>query len=155
MDEFGPLLIVILIWVFIGLPAAMAKKVKEQKTAEKLSRGARPRPDIRTGGKSVPVSAEPVTQPEAFSEPTPRLRPTVSVTPHDDSVYQGSLNAETGEGFDPCHDEDLERLNAAEAAPAVQPVSDVPALPFGWTGSDIVRGVVISEILKRKTPARQ
>jgi len=155
MDEFGPLLIVILIWVFVGLPAAMAKKVKEQKTAEKLSRGARPRPDIRTGGKSVPVSAEPVTQPEAFSEPTPRLRPTVSVTPRDDSVYQGSLNAETGEGFDPCHDEDLERLNAAEAAPAVQPVSDVPALPFGWTGSDIVRGVVISEILKRKTPARQ
>ena len=155
MDEFGPLLIVILIWVFVGLPAAMAKKVKEQKTAEKLSRGARPRPDIRTGGKSVPVSAEPVTQPEAFSEPTPRLRPTVSVTPHDDSVYQGSLNAETGEGYDPCHDEDLERLNAAEATPAVQPVTDEPALPFGWTGSDIVRGVVISEILKRKTPARQ
>ena len=57
MDEFGPLLIVILIWMFVGLPAAMAKKVKEQKTAEKLSRGARPRPDIRTGGKSVPVSA--------------------------------------------------------------------------------------------------
>ena len=154
MDEFGPLLIVILIWVFVGLPAAMAKKVKEQKTAEKLSRGARPRPDIRTGGKSVPVSAEPVTQPEAFSEPAPRLQPTVYVTPRDDSVYQGSLNAETGEGFDPCHDEDLERLNAVEAAPAVQPVSDVPALPFGWTGSDIVRGVVISEILKRKTPAR-
>ena len=155
MDEFGPLLIVILIWVFVGLPAAMAKKVKEQKTAERLSRGARPRPDIRTGGKSVPVSAEPVTQPEAFSEPTPRLQPTVYVTPRDDSIYQGSLNAETGEGFDPCHDEDLERLNAVEAAPAVQPVSDVPALPFGWTGSDIVRGVVISEILKRKTPARQ
>ena len=154
MDEFGPLLIVILIWVFVGLPAAMAKKVKEQKTAEKLSRGARPRPDIRTGGKSVPVSAEPVTQPEAFSEPAPRLQPTVYVTPRDDSVYQGSLNAETGEGFDPCHDEDLERLNAVEAAPAVQPVSDVPALPFGWTGSDIVRGVVMSEILKRKTPAR-
>ena len=155
MDEFGPLLIVILIWVFVGLPAAMAKKVKEQKTAERLSRGARPRPDIRTGGKSVPVSAEPVTQPEAFSEPAPRLQPTVYVTPRDDSIYQGSLNAETGEGFDPCHDEDLERLNAVEAAPAVQPVSDVPALPFGWTGSDIVRGVVISEILKRKTPARQ
>ena len=155
MDEFGPLLIVILIWVFVGLPAAMAKKVKEQKTAEKLSRGARPRPDIRTGGKPFPASAEPAAQPEAFSEPTPRLQPTVYVTPRDDSIYQGSLNAETGEGFDPCHDEDLERLNAVEAAPAVQPVSDVPALPFGWTGSDIVRGVVISEILKRKTPARQ
>ena len=31
MDEFGPLLIVILIWVFVGLPAAIAKKAKEQK----------------------------------------------------------------------------------------------------------------------------
>ena len=156
MDEFRPLLILmVLAWIFVSLPAAVIKKVKEQKTAEKLSRGARPRPDIRTGGKSVPVSAEPVTQPEAFSEPAPRLQPTVYVTPRDDSIYQGSLNAETGEGFDPCHDEDLERLNAAEAAPAVQPVSDVPVLPFGWTGSDIVRGVVISEILKRKTPARQ
>ena len=155
MDEFGPLLILILAWIFVGLPAAVVKKAKEQKTAEKLSRGARPRPDIRTGGKPVPVSAEPAAQPKAFSESAPRLQPTVSVTPHDDSIYRGSLNAETGEGYDPCHDEDLERLNAAEAVPAVQPVSDVPALPFGWTGSDIVRGVVISEILKRKTPARQ
>ena len=149
MDEFGPLLILILVWIFVGLPAAMAKKVKEQKTAEKLSRGARP------GSKPVPGSAGPAAQSGSFSESAPRLRPTVSVTPHDDSIYQGSLNAETGEGFDPCHDEDLERLNAAEAAPAVQPVTDEPALPFGWTGSDIVRGVVISEILKRKTPARQ
>ncbi len=155
MDEFGPLLILILIWIFVGLPAAMAKKVKEQKTAEKLSRSARQRPGTGASRSPVPVSAGPEQQPGTFSEPTPRLQPTVYVTPRDDSVYQGSLNAETGEGFDPCHDEDLERLNAAEAAPAVQPVSDVPALPFGWTGSDIVRGVVISEILKRKTPARQ
>ncbi len=155
MDEFGPLLILILVWIFVGLPAAMAKKVKQQKTVEKLSRGARPRPDARSGSNPVPVSAGPAAQSESFSESTPRLRPTVSVTPHDDSIYRGSLNAETGEGIDPCHDEDLERLNAAEAAPAVQPVMDEPALPFGWTGSDIVRGVVISEILKRKTPARQ
>ena len=37
MDEFGPLLILILVWIFVGLPAAMAKKVKQQKTVEKLS----------------------------------------------------------------------------------------------------------------------
>lgn len=154
MDEFGPLLIVILIWVFVGLPATIAKKAKEQKTAARLSRSVRPRPDAGMDGVPVPGSVRPENQPETFSEPAPRLQPTVYVTPRDDSVYQGSLNAETGEGFDPCHDEDLERLNAVEAVPAVQPVSDVPALPFGWTGSDIVRGVVISEILKRKTPAR-
>ena len=155
MDEFGPLLIVILIWVFVGLPAAVAKKAKEQKTAARLSRSVRSTPDARTGSAPVSGSAGLESQPETFSESSPRLRPTVYITPHDDSIYQGSLNAETGEGFDPCHNEDLERLNAAEAAPAVQPVSEVPALPFGWTGSDIVRGVVISEILKRKTPARR
>ncbi|MBQ6061099.1 MAG: hypothetical protein IJL36_06600 [Clostridia bacterium] len=155
MDEFGPLLIVILIWVFVGLPAAVAKKAKEQKTAARLSRSVRSTPDARTGSAPVSGSAGLESQPETFSEPAPRLRPTVYITPHDDSIYQGSLNAETGEGFDPCHNEDLERLNAAEAAPAVQPVSEVPALPFGWTGSDIVSGVVISEILKRKTPARR
>ena len=155
MDEFGPLLIVILIWVFVGLPAAVAKKAKEQKTAARLSRSVRSTPDARTGSAPAPGSAGLEKQPGTFSEPAPRLRPTISVTPHDDSLYRGSLNAETGEGFDPCHDEDLERLNAVEAVPAVQPVSEVPALPFGWTGSDIVRGVVISEILKRKTPARR
>ena len=155
MDEFGPLLSVILIWVFVGLPAAVAKKAKEQKTAARLSRSIRSTPDARTGSAPAPGSAGLEKQPGTFSEPAPRLRPTISVTPHDDSLYRGSLNAETGEGFDPCHDEDLERLNAVEAVPAVQPVSEVPALPFGWTGSDIVRGVVISEILKRKTPARR
>ena len=152
MDEFAPLLIILLIWVFVGLPSAMAKKVREQKTASKLSAGARSDPGAGNGSGPAPV---PEKQEEGSREPFRRMQPTISVTPQDDSVYQGSLNAVTGEGFDPCHDEDLERLNAVEAAPAAQPVSDAPALPFGWTGSDIVRGVVISEILKRKTPARQ
>ena len=152
MDEFGPILILILIWIFIGLPASIAKKAKEQKTASKLSAGSRSRKNAENETAPAPV---PEKQAEGFREPIRRMQPTISVTPRDDSVYQGSLNAETGEGYDPCHDDDLERLNAAEAAPAAQPVSDTPALPFGWTGSDIVRGVVISEILKRKTPARQ
>ena len=152
MDEFAPLLIILLIWIFVGLPSAMAKKVREQKTASKLSAGVRSDPGAGKGSGTAPV---PEKQAEGSREPIRCMQPTISVTPRDDSVYQGSLNAVTGEGFDPCHDEDLERLNAVEAAPAAQPVSDTPALPFGWTGSDIVRGVVISEILKRKTPARR
>ena len=152
MDEFAPILILILLWVFVGIPSAMVKKVREQKTASKLSAGTRSGPGAGKGSGPVPVQE---IQAEGSREPVRRMQPTISVTPRDDSVYQGSLNAVTGEGFDPCHDQDLERLNAVEAAPPVQPVSDAPALPFGWTGSDIVRGVVISEILKRKTPARQ
>ena len=152
MDEFAPILFLILLWVFVGIPSAMVKKVREQKTASKLSAGTRSGPGAGKGSGPVPVQE---IQAEGSREPVRRMQPTISVTPRDDSVYQGSLNAVTGEGFDPCHDQDLERLNAVEAAPPVQPVSDAPALPFGWTGSDIVRGVVISEILKRKTPARQ
>ena len=152
MDEFGPLLILILLWIFVGLPAAMVKKAKEQKTASKLSAGSRSKQDSGKDAVQAPVPEKPA---ESARESMRRMQPTITVTPRDDSVYRGSLNAETGEGYDPCHDDDLERLNAAEAAPAAQPVSDTPALPFGWTGSDIVRGVVISEILKRKTPARQ
>jgi len=77
------------------------------------------------------------------------LRPTISVTEHDDSIYQGSLNAVTGEGYDPCHDEQLEPLTAAEAAvPAA--ASEVPGLQLEWNGSEIVKGLVMSEILKRK-----
>ena len=152
MDEFAPILFLILLWVFVGIPSAMVKKVREQKTASKLSAGTRSGPGAGKGSGPVPVQE---IQAEGSREPVRRMQPTISVTPRDDSVYQGSLNAVTGEGFDPCHDQDLERLNAVEAAPAAQPVSDAPALPFGWTGSDIVRGVVISEILKRKTPARQ
>ena len=77
------------------------------------------------------------------------MQPTVSVTEHDDSVYQGSMNAVTGEGYDPCHDEQLAPLSHAETAvPAAQAAE--PGLQLSWTGSDIVRGFVMGEILNRK-----
>ena len=77
------------------------------------------------------------------------MQPTITVTEHDDSVYQGSMSADTGEGYDPCHDEQLAPLSAAQAA---EPVTEVagPGLQLSWTGSDIVNGIVMSEILKRK-----
>jgi hypothetical protein len=71
------------------------------------------------------------------------------VTEHDDSVYQGSMSASTGEGYDPCHDEQMAPLNAAEAA-SPETGTAVPGLQLSWNGSDIVQGIVMSEILKRK-----
>ena len=55
MDEFAPLLIILLIWIFVGLPSAMAKKVREQKTASKLSAGARSDPGSGKGSGQAPV----------------------------------------------------------------------------------------------------
>lgn len=82
------------------------------------------------------------------------MMPTISVTVNDDSVYQGSMNAYTGEGYDPCHEGDLKGLNRAESAPSARPAGDTHTLPFGWTGSDIVRGIVVSEILNRRKTFR-
>ena len=59
------------------------------------------------------------------------------------------MNAVTGEGYDPCHDEQLAPLTLAETAvPAAETTEG--GLQLSWTGNEIVRGIVMSEILKRK-----
>ena len=151
MTEFPVLLALALIWLLIGLPLS---KVAKQKNRSGSRASAPTSGDHQKADPQMKEASEGSGEGLSPQQVYQTIQPTVGLGRHDDSLYRGSLNAETGEGFDPCHDEDLERLNAVEAAPAVQPVSDVPALPFGWTGSDIVRGVVMSEILKRKTPAR-
>ena len=108
-------------------------------------------PDTKSVSQQSPVPA-PVREPLARET---HLTPTISVTAPDDSVYQGSMNAVTGEGYDPCHDEDLAGLNRAEAMPPAHPAGDAASLPFGWTGSDMVRGIVVSEILNRKRGYRR
>ena len=133
--QFPALLILILIWFFVGLPL---KKLNE---ASKKNASAKARPAVKPAEKTEPVREE-------HTAPTV-LQPTVSVTAHDDSIYLGSLGAVTGEGYDPCHEEQLSSLSAAETyQPAPQPAS--PGLQLSWTGKDVVRGIVMSEILKRK-----
>ena len=144
--EFSPLLVIFIIWLCIGLPLS-----KLNQAAKKKNGANRP-----TAGKRAVPAAKPAQEtgqiapvPEAPPARESRLMPTVTVTANDDSIYAGSMNAVTGEGYDPCHEEELAGLNTAETV-SVHPVADVHSLPFGWTGSDMVRGIVISEILKRK-----
>ena len=83
------------------------------------------------------------------------LRPTIEVTAHDDSIYAGSLNAVTGEGFDPCHEEQMAPLSLAESVPAeTEAPAPSPILP-AWSGSEIARGFVMAEILTRRENARR
>ena len=142
--EFQPILILAIIWLLIGLPLSkLSNKAKQQQAAQKAKSGA-----AKTGAKAP-------QQPEnsTYVEPEPArptvLQPSITFTEHDDSVYQGSMNAVTGEGYDPCHDEQLAPLTAAETAvPAADAAA--PGLQLSWTGNDIVRGFVMSEILTRK-----
>ena len=79
------------------------------------------------------------------------LRPSITVSAPDDSFYQGSLYAVTGEGEDPCHEEQLGSLSPHSRPEPEPPETEVPGLALSWTGEEIVRGFVMSEILNRKT----
>ena len=144
--DFPPILILAIVWLLIGLPLSKLSKAAQKQQA--AAKAAKP-------GTAKPAAApqnQPKAEPAAYTAPEPArptiLQPSITFTEHDDSVYQGSLSAVTGEGYDPCHDEQLAPLTLAEtAAPAAEAAE--PGLQLSWTGSEIVRGFVMSEILNR------
>ena len=148
--DAAPILILVFVWGLAGLLAKASKAAKQQQ--QQASRSGRPA--VQRPGANAPKQAvlQPAPQPQpdedSFYRPTV-LQPTITVTEHDDSVYQGSMSAATGEGYDPCHDEQMAPLTAAEAA-SPEAEATIPGLQLRWNGSDIVQGIVMSEILKRK-----
>ncbi len=156
MNGFPSIIVVILFWLLIGLPLSKLGK-KAQQTADKAKQNqaqpAQRRPQQAKPGKAagtpVPAPAQTISAPAPAPVRPTVMQPTITITEHDDWVYQGSLNAETGEGYDPCHDEQLAPLTLAETAVAAEETA-VPGLQLSWTGSDVVRGIVMSEILNRR-----
>ena len=138
LESFYPLIALFLIYTAIAAMTKGAKKVS----------GAQKAPGARS---AAPADAAPAEAPAPEPAAAPHfheMQPTIRVTEHDDSVYIGSMNAVTGEGYDPCHDEQLKPLTRAET---IEPASAAaPGLQLHWTGDEIVRGFVVSEILKRK-----
>ena len=153
--EASPIIGLVIIWLLIGLPLSLLNRIAKNKTAQNQANTkaakANPAAKAATASRQAPPQRhKPETVHEGSSIRPSVMQPTITVTEHDDSVYQGSLNAETGEGFDPCHDEQLAPLSLAETAmPAVETAES--GLQLEWTGSEVVRGFVMSEILKRKT----
>ena len=144
MAEFAPILLLLFAWIFVGLPISMAKKAANQKKQVRPVRPAAPAED-ETSAKQAPAAPERLRP----------LTPTLSEPDHDDSVFTGSLGAFSTEGCDPCHDEQMRNMESV-CKPGRAQEHQPPApqahtgLPLGWTGSDMVRGVVMSEILNRK-----
>ena len=138
-ESFLPIMSLIVIYLLIAVVSRAAKKATQAQKA-----ASRPAHTDSGAPKGAPEN-------QATTEPRMReLQPTVRVTGRDDSVYQGSLNAFTGEGYDPCHEEQLAPLSLAETGTADHVSPATPGLQLSWTGSEIARGFVISEILKRK-----
>ena len=141
MEQLAPLLLLLFFWIFIGLPVSIAKKAANQK------KSARPAVQ-KAPAEEQPSAAQKPAEPERMSTLTPSLYE----PDHDDSVFTGSLGPVSTEGYDPCHEAQMSSMEPVckpgkETAP---PKAAAPGLPFGWTGSDMVRGIVMSEILKRK-----
>ena len=138
--EMLPILIIAASWVFVSMMYSVVKK-STKNTAQK--RGARPGPAPSAGPKSVPEAGQASLPGTVYSTPEPFR--------HDDSLYKGSLNAETGEGYDPCHDEQMAPLTLLETEPETAPAAPgAPGLRLTWTSNAIVQGMVMSEILNRK-----
>ena len=139
------ILIVAILWLVIGLPLSKISQQAKKNAAKNA-----------TQNKAQNNAQQPAAEPAKPAAPAreslareSRLTPSISVTEHDDSVYQGSMYAETGEGYDPCHNEQMAPLTEAESIlPA--PAEEIPGLQLGWSGNDVVRGLVMSEILNRR-----
>ena len=141
MENSMPLLLLLFFWVVIGIPLSVAKKAANQK------KSARPAAQKKVSAEERPAAAPKQPAPERLTT----LTPTLYEPDHDDSVYTGSLGPLMSEGYDPCHDEQLSSMETVCQPGRETPApKEVSALPFGWTGSDIVRGIVMSEILNRK-----
>lgn len=140
MDAFVPLFLLLMIWIMIGVPLSVAKKA-----AERQKRNAAP-------GQAPRKVQLPEFPPLQEQEPPQVLAPTVfPPSGQDKTPYRGSLDVDTGEGEDPCHDEQMASLTLAEQEelpPHPQPARS--GIPLGWTENDVVRGIVMSEILTRK-----
>ena len=151
--DFPPILALLFIWLLIGLPLSKLSKIakKQQQEVRNAKPAATPKQQNAKPKQQQQQTPKPAAPRYEGSPIRPTvMQPTITVTEHDDSVYQGSMNADTGEGYDPCHDEQLAPLTLAETAVPAGETGE-SGLQLGWTGSDIVRGFVMSEILKRKT----
>ena len=137
LDDFLEITLAILF--FFGFLVKIARKKGEdsRKSGAPVRRG----PEKADGGP-VPAASKPAAPAEP-SMSAPREAASPMETP-----YIGSLGVGSMEGLDPCHSDPQPawtETRSGEEAP--EPPSFQPA---GWTGSDIVRGFVFSEILRRK-----
>ena len=149
--EFSSLFGLLIVWLLIGpLLSKLSKKAKEQQqAAQKAKPAAAPKKNTKAPQQKPAPKPAAANYEGSTIRPTV-MQPTITITEHDDSVYQGSMNAETGEGYDPCHDEQLASLTLAETAvPAAEAAES--GLQLNWNGNEVIRGFVMSEILKRKT----
>ena len=138
--SFFPALVMILFYVFIGVAISRASKNK------KKQQGSAPPP---AGGENPGRERSPEKKTAQLEKEILSGSRATTLHPEED-LYRGSLGVVTDEGYDPCHEEQMQSMpvmpEAVLSEPAAEPASAVP----GWTRNDIVRGFIVSEVRYRK-----
>ena len=83
----------------------------------------------------------------------PRVAPHVHVTPHRPDMFAGSMDADTNEGEDPCHEEQLNPVKGPRLMAPIQ--QEEPGLSLEWTGESMVKAFVMQEVLQRPCDRRK
>ena len=123
MEPFIPLILLFFFYVCIGLPLSKARKKAQERPLPKVPKEAFPEEEAKETTKAdVPQR----------------------------TLNWGSMHVVTGEGEDPCHEEQFRDMPSVLNTELSEPAENTGGLSFGWTGNDIVKGFVYSEILKRK-----
>ena len=153
MDMAAPMILIVVVWIFLG--SLILSLVKKAKTTEQKKQGSRQAAQKATLSAAQEAKAREVmenlrrkAEPDPF-RPVP-AQPTVGIGRHDDSLYQGSMNAVTGEGSDPCHEEQMAGMDRMEAEPEGPGGSGGEMARISWNAGNIAQGFVMSEILHRR-----
>ena len=164
MDDFFGVVLVI-----IAIISAISKNANKKKKAQAQSRQiltAVPKTKAvpqetkavpMETTKAAPMAEESMLPPETPAEPAarqeiaPRVETRVRVSPHMEQ-YEGSMNAESTEGMDPCHEEQLGERPVPQLAPV--PV-ETPGIRLEWTGENMVKSFIMQEVLQRPCDRRR
>ncbi|MBQ2952988.1 MAG: hypothetical protein IJE07_05470 [Clostridia bacterium] len=151
MEELAGLIPVFIIAIISIISKANAKNKKAQQHTNQSFIAARP-PQAQPAAKPAitppaPVTAPPV--PRTAAQPTVHTHYQPDCETHD--APGGSLNAQSTEGKDPCHEQQLPpRRTAVQEAPAER-----PGLTLDWSADAMVRAFVMQEVLTRPCQRRR
>ncbi len=145
------------IFVVIALISSLAAAVKKAaKKAEAHPFGASPvKPKPAAPRQPHPYApAQPTVAPalSLSEEPDQVIVPTVHVHVEPDCDTHdapGSLGVPSSEGKDPCHEEQLTHVRTIE-----EPAPEQGGLAFNWSGENMVKAVIMQEVLTRPCQRR-
>lgn len=164
MEDLFPI-----VFLIIGIVTSVmsSKKQKEQREKQNARRAAAAKPPVKPAPPARPAAPAPKAEQLSMGSVLPPregdnrpveervIKPQVHVhydpdcDTHDAS---GSLNAASTEGKDDCHEEQLSSMRTA-------PVEDAGEAPAGlalqWSANELVRAVVMQEVLTRPSQRRR